>query len=72
MHTFRSRCPDRFSLLLDGGILSAVQQGALEDSWLVSALEILLPFDAVLRNVIVSDRHRNKGERKQRKAPSGL
>lgn len=72
MHAFRSRSPDRVSLFLDGGTLSAVQQGALRDSWLVSALEILLSFDAVLKNVIVSDRHRDKGERKRRKAPSGL
>lgn len=36
-------------------------QGALGDSWLVSALNILLPFPEELKKVIVSDRHGDKG-----------
>ena len=44
------------------GTISAVKQGALEDSWLVSAFDILLPSEVLLRKVIVSDRHRDKGE----------
>ncbi|CAM9802127.1 unnamed protein product, partial [Ascophyllum nodosum] len=43
------------------GTVSAVKQGALEDSWLVSAFDILLPSEVLLRKVIVSDRHRDKG-----------
>lgn len=36
-------------------------QGALGDSWLMSALNMLAPFPDRLKNVVVSDRHRDKG-----------
>lgn len=42
--------------------LSPVVQGALEDSWLVSALNTLLSHPELLRRVIVSERHLGKGE----------
>ncbi|CAN0239494.1 unnamed protein product, partial [Ectocarpus sp. 12 AP-2014] len=38
-----------------------VVQGALGDSWLVSALNMLAPFPKVLKEVVVSDRHSDKG-----------
>ncbi|CAN0350080.1 unnamed protein product, partial [Scytosiphon promiscuus] len=41
--------------------LSAVAQGALGDSWLVSALNVLAPFSEWLKKVIVSDKHSDKG-----------
>ncbi len=36
-------------------------QGALGDSWLVSALNLLAPFPELLKKVVVSDRHKDKG-----------
>lgn len=44
------------------GALAAVVQGALGDSWLVSALNILRSFPESLKKIIVSDRHCNKGK----------
>lgn len=43
------------------GALAAVAQGALGDSWLVSALNMLGPFPEFLKKIIVSDRHSDKG-----------
>eukprot|EP00903_Cladosiphon_okamuranus_P006243 g6128.t1 len=44
-----------------GGALAAVAQGALGDSWLVSSLNMLRSYPEALKNIIVSDRHSNKG-----------
>lgn len=52
-------CPSLVSA--DGAPLAAVAQGALGDSWLVSALNMTLLFPEVLKRVIVSDRHGDKG-----------
>lgn len=43
------------------GALAAVAQGALGDSWLVSALNMFIPFPEVLKRVVVSDTHSDKG-----------
>lgn len=48
-----------------GEKLSPVLQGALRDSWLVSALNIFLSSSDILRRLLVSDRHRDKGIRRQ-------
>ena len=44
------------------GTPSVVVQGALGDAWLVSALNILLTAPETLKKVLVSDRHRDKGD----------
>ncbi|CAN0425338.1 unnamed protein product, partial [Ectocarpus sp. 12 AP-2014] len=54
------RCHSPVTFPLDEG-LAAVVQGALGDSWLVSALNMLAPFPEVLKKVVVSDRHSDKG-----------
>ncbi|CAM9813680.1 unnamed protein product [Ectocarpus fasciculatus] len=54
------RCHSPVTFPVDEG-LAAVVQGALGDSWLVSALNMLAPFPEVLKKVMVSDRHSDKG-----------
>ncbi|CAM9401616.1 unnamed protein product [Pylaiella littoralis] len=55
------RCHTPVTFPVDGAPLAAVAQGALGDSWLVSALNMTLLFPEVLKRVIVSDRHGDKG-----------